>query len=1267
MKKKRPSASEPGSASAAAVRAQGADSKASAIPNSLFTAQPDPILVLPPGDLSGEQLQAEDEEAQANESAARSKPFPVVGVGASAGGLGALTELLRSLPPDTGMAFVFVQHMDPTHESGLKRLLARETAMPVIEVTDGIAVEPNHVYVIPPNREMSLSGGVLRLGNRRRGIAGNNPIDSFFNSLAQDQKGSSIGVILSGIGSDGTLGCKAIKAAGGLTFAQDEESAKFSGMPSSAFFSGCVDLQLPIHRIAEELVRAVKHPFLDGSEPAAPMIPEAGAQDGNFTKILRLLRTATNVDFAYYKPSTIRRRVARRMILNKAQDLEEYVSYLLQTPKEVQSLFEDILIHVTGFFREPEVFQALSQTVFSGFKERLSHGEKVRIWVPGCSTGEEVYSIAMTLLEQLGDSPGVSLVQIFGTDISNQNIERARVGMYSESAVSAVDSSRLKRFFVKTEEGYQISKFIRDLCIFARHDLGKDPPFSKLDMISCRNVLIYLGSSLQKRAISIFHYALSSRGVLLLGKSETIMAHSNLFELEDRQHKIYRKRDGERQYFPDLVAIGIDRPRLGSAGFTDAPLHPFDTRREAERIVLDRYAPPGMLLDDRLQILHFQGDVSSYLKPSVGQASFDLVKMIRAELVIEVRKAVEEARRTGVTQRREGLQWNIDGKTLRTDLEAVPLRESRNGFEFLVLFLQPQPVNRVPAPADLSDDPLRQELERVQEELDSARQYLRTVIEDSEASNEELRAANEEVLSSNEELQSTNEELETAKEELQSANEELTTLNEEMHNRNEDLAQLASDLSNLLAGMEIAVIILGADRTIRRYTPAAERIFNLIPGDIGRSIGNIKGNVEIPDLEQLLSEALRSRDSIIEREVQDRDGHWYSLRMRPYKVGDGDPQSAIMALVDVDSTKRASDAIVETLREPIVVLDSKFNVISANPAFYETFNLKREDVEKQNLFQISNGEWNIPALLGLLMEVLPNKTVVKNFQVESNFRGKGRRRLRVNARQLFLRGMATPMILLMIADETDHAQVAEVLRAREETLRITNAKLSSLSGELIVRTERTSRKLARDLHDAFVHDILALSLRLEELQKSSSVPPSVSKRLRTLASESRKLATGIQEFARGLHPAVLEELGLGSSLKAECASASKLYNTPVSFSQKNVPAKLPEDVAASLYRITQEALRNIAQHSRARQAKVSLEGSPSGVELTISDDGRGFAVDQGKRMGGLGLIGMEERVRLLGGWIDVESSPGEGCTIHVHIPLKRKSKTNSKNKKKASK
>ena len=557
----------------------------------------------------------------------RTAVFPVVGIGASAGGLEAFTALLKALPPDTGMAFVLVQHMDPKHQSLLYQLLSKATSMPVAQIADRTRLRPNRVYVIPPNKHLTVDGGVLRLANLR---GGHLPIDNFFSSLAKDRQEKAIGVILSGTASDGTRGLEAIKDSGGITFAQEPKSAKYTGMPMSAVASGSVDFVLPPHQIAHQLQRKPRH--------RGALAPEAVSEPREESKalqtIFRLIRTATDVDFSLYKLPTIKRRLRRRMLLRETPDLDQYAQYLQAHPSEIRDLFEDILIPVTSFFREPQTFQALQNDVFPKIAARARKAESIRIWVAGCSTGEEAYSIAIALLEYLGSQAHQVKIQIFGTDLSERGIQVARNGLYADAAVENVSKDRLRRFFLKTEGGYQIAKSIREICIFARHDLAKDPPFAKLDLISCQNVFIYFESTLQKRIMVGFHYALKPSGFLVLGKSEAPTAYTDFFTLEDRKNKIFSRKP---LVVRPLLAVPIPSfENTHPATLESAEARASNVVEEARRILLENYSAPAFIVDSDLNILHFQGDTSPFIKPSTGAASFHLLKIRKFNRKIKI-------------------------------------------------------------------------------------------------------------------------------------------------------------------------------------------------------------------------------------------------------------------------------------------------------------------------------------------------------------------------------------------------------------------------------------------------------------------------------------------------------------------------------------------------------------------------------------------------------------------------------------------------------
>lgn len=837
----------------------------------------------------------------------------IVGVGASAGGLEAFEQLLAALPADSGMAFVLVQHLAPKHESLLSELLRKSTKMRVVEVTEGMKVEANRVYVIPPAADMSIAGGVLHLSPMSPDRGSRMPIDSFFRSLAEDQQGRAIGVILSGTASDGTLGLQTIKAMGGVTFAQDEETAKYSAMPRNAIAAGNVDFVLPPNQIAREIQRIGKHVHVLAADDQ-PGIPEPKGASEALDQLLALLRNKTRVDFNLYKPGTIRRRITRRMFLRKIDNLPAYFQYVRKHPEEIDALFRDVLINVTGFFRDPEAFDALRKQAFPLIMNGKGPNSPIRIWVPGCSTGEEAYSLAIAFLEFLGDKPSSRQVQVFATDVSDAMIQKARTGIYPDSIALDMTPERLRRHFQKSDGGYQISKSIRDMCVFAKQDVAKDPPFSKLDMISCRNVMIYMEHILQEKILPLFHYALNPGGVLFLGSSETVGSFGDMFAPLDKKYRIYIKKSMSAPttyQFPPQSEFeeethGRSEPFPGQ----------FDLQKIADRTLLERYAPATVMVNEKLEIVQFIGHTGTFLEPAPGGASLDLLKMVKSGLHMELRLAFQKVKRGG-TFRKEGVLVEHNGALKAVNFEIIAVKHlPKNEKYYLVVFEEDQKpeLKSVKSQGNKKEKPEKQtnkgysaKVEKdnasLREELDATREYLQSIIEEQRTTNEELRSANEEIQSSNEELQSINEELETAKEELQSTNEELTTVNEEMQNRNDELTQVNSDLNNLLGSVNIPVVMLGRDLRIRRFTALAEKIMNLIPADIGRPITDIKSNLRIPDLPQLISQVVDTLETH-EKEVEDNAGRWYSMRIRPYRTVDNKIDGVVVLLLELDPRLR---------------------------------------------------------------------------------------------------------------------------------------------------------------------------------------------------------------------------------------------------------------------------------------------------------------------------------------------------------------------------
>ena len=845
--------------------------------------------------------------------------FPIVAIGASAGGLEAFTNLLRALPPDPGLGLIFIPHLDPTHESAMVELLSRTTKLPVRQAAEGMRIAPSCLYVIPPNSDMTIAGGVLHLGRREAARGHHMPIDIFLRSLAEDQANNAIGVILSGTANDGTLGLAAIKNEGGVTFAQEPSSAKYDGMPNSAVSAGVVDFVLPPDRIAKELVRIQRQP---SGEEAKPDVFDG--KDSQLKEIFRLLRNFSKVDFADYKTATIRRRILRRMNINQVEDLGDYVKLLHRGPQELESLYRDVLINVTSFFRNPDVFDGLRETIYPTIFNKRSGSDPVRVWVPGCSTGEETYSHAITLVEALSEMRIEIPIQIFGTDLSETAIQKARTGIYKENIGTDVSEVRLRRFFHKVTGGYQISKSIRDVCVFARQNVFSDPPFSRMDLISCRNVLIYLSPVLQKKVIPIFHYALKPEGFLVVGNTEGLLwAGAEIFNLVDRKSKIYQKKP---VLSPVTFGLGVDalqavevgREKPHPAKEEPAPKPPADVQREADRLLLARYVPSAVVVNDELEIVQSRGHTSRFLELPPGRASLNLLKMARPGLMYELRDLIEKARKDGISVTRDHVVLENGSKQVVVKVEVVPFRApARDQRHFLILFEETNTsgavVEETRTQPTVKGQREAQELQmsQLKQELAATKEYLQSIIEAQEATNEELQSANEEIQSGNEELQSTNEELQTSKEELESANEELNTVNEEVQHRNTQLAQLSNDLMNLLNSSTISMVMLGEDLRIRRYTPEAEKVLGFTEHDVGKALTHLRLGIELPQLERWMLDVMRDI-TVRSEQVKSHDGKWYKLRITPYRTLENKIEGVVLTLLDISDLLSPSKGTVST-------------------------------------------------------------------------------------------------------------------------------------------------------------------------------------------------------------------------------------------------------------------------------------------------------------------------------------------------------------------
>lgn len=906
--------------------------------------------------------------------------FPIIGIGASAGGLAAFESFFSTMPADgdPGIAFVLVQHLARDHKSILSELIRRCTRMQVFDVEDGMVVKPNCAYIIPPNRDMELVKGSLRLlePTLARGIR--LPIDFFFRSLAQDQREHAICIVLSGTGSDGTLGVRAVKGEGGMVMAQTPETTEYDGMPRSAIATGMVDFVLPPHEMPAKLLAYVAQAF----GPSLPATTQAASEPGDpLEKIFFLIRSRTGHDFSQYKRNTIRRRVERRMAVHQIPRLEEYVRYLTLTPAEVDSLFRDFLIGVTNFFRDPEIFEELQKQVIPKLLKAKPAGSPIRVWVPGCSTGEEAYSLAICFRECMDELQADSRVQIFATDIDRESIDHARAGVYPSSIIADVSAERLAHYFDQAHPDgstYRIRKSIRDMLVFSEHDLTKDPPFSKLDLISCRNLLIYMGSELQKRLLPLFHYALNPEGVLLLGTSESIGEYWNLFAALDRKAKIYQRKPDE----VSLQRTGLLR-LLPRAPETESGLaqragvfieSKLPMQEIATRALLAHYAPVGALVNERGDILYLLGRTGRYLEPPPGEPTLNIFKMAREGLRGDLTIALHRAVSLGQPTRHTRLEVQSEGAVSTVNLTVLPVPLDQDmsvprGLFLVIIEDAPkedpristeEAVDAVDGALALAPD-LDSYIIRLKQELRAKDEYLQTTIEELETSNEELRSAHEEMQSVNEEMQSTNEELETSKEELQSVNEELATVNNELQSKVADLSRSNNDMNNLLSGTGIGTIFVDHLLRILRFTPTISVLINLIESDIGRPVDQIRSN--LAGYDHLAADVKEVLKSLVpkELEVQTKTGEWFLLRISPYRTLENVIEGAVITFTEITAMKKAQAAlrdseamrrlavVVRDTRDAILMQDLTGRILAWNPGAQKMYGWSEAEALSMNI------------------------------------------------------------------------------------------------------------------------------------------------------------------------------------------------------------------------------------------------------------------------------------------------------------------------------
>ena len=923
------------------------------------------------------------------------------------------------------MALVLVQHLDPTQESMLADILGRESKMPVSEAVQGVRVEPDHVYVIPPNTTMRLTGGLLALKRRPKPPTPVLPIDILLRSLADECGSLAIGVVLSGTGADGVAGLAAIREAGGLTFAQDPSTAEYDGMPRASMDAGVVDEALDVEAIAAELMRIGSHPHLREAPPAAPPL---GTEEEPFAEILSLVRDATGLDLSNYRKTTLVRRISRRMLLEDVTTIKDYLRALKEHPSKIEALYRDVLVNMTEFFRDPEALDALKHEVFPKLLVREESDAPIRVWIPGCSKGQEAYSILIMLVEALEGEVSPAAIQMFASDVNELDIEVARAGIYPQAITREVSSERLSRFFVQVAGGYQIDRAIREMCVFAVHDVTKDPPFSKLDLVSFRNVLIYMELPLQQRVLQTLHYALEPGAFLMLGPSESVGAESTMFSVLDKKHRIFERMPGPARL---LSATGTRAGRADRASRREAvgAAPAFDVLAEVEKIVRDGYQLPGILVNVDLDVLQFRGHMAPYLDPADGPPVLRVQNLFPTGLCSTVEAAIRDAAKTGGSAKRPGTVSDSHGHRRRVDVEAVPIPAPAGQTYYLVVFddrarKTPEPESQTEAGQEHAVD--ANEPSSLRRELEESREQLEVVLSGRRSANSDLRALSERLQSSNEELRTINEEFQTAQEELQSTNEELTTLNDELRNRNTELGRLADDLNNVIEGVEIPILILDTEQRIRRFAPQAQVIVDIVPSDVGRPITAFRLKVDVPDFTERVRQVLQD-GAESESEVRGVEGGWYSMRIRPYTTSQGVIDGVVVAFIDIDELKKSmeaaqaarghAEAVVETVLEPLLTLGQDMTVHEANDAFYATFAVTANETIGRPLYELGDGQWDFPELRSLLDKVLPGDHEFADLEVERDFPRVGHRIMVLYARRIREK-QGQPSILLAIDDVT---------------------------------------------------------------------------------------------------------------------------------------------------------------------------------------------------------------------------------------------------------
>ncbi|HUF00632.1 MAG TPA: chemotaxis protein CheB [Anaerolineales bacterium] len=1222
---------------------------------------------------------AQDPEAKApTEPTNRPQALTIVGIGASAGGLAALSAFFNALPADPGMAFVVVTHLHPEHESYMAELLQKYTTMPVQQVMGRVKVEPNHVYVIPPNRSILMQDSHVETSEFDEPHGQRTPIDHFFRSLAQGHS-ESIAVILSGGGTDGSVGVKDIKEQGGLIFVQHPDDAEFDSMPHAAINTGLADLVLPVAKLAEKLIEFTRH---------RPLLPHDGDQLTNqdtetLQRILGQVHARTGHDFNQYKRSTILRRVERRMQLNKFITLETYLDFLRQNAGEAQAMFSDILIGVTNFFRDREAWAALEQKVIPAMFDEKEQDQEIRAWSIGCATGEEAYSLAILLFEQAARLDYRPRIQIFASDLDEGSIAHARDALYPAAIEADISSERLERFFTREGEYYRLKRELRDVVLFTNHNILFDPPFSRQHLIVCRNVLIYLQRSVQERLFDIFYYALNQGGYLFLGRSETAEHASEQFEVVDKEHRLYqpKQRVSGRQQIPVMPRTARRnmpstekqrvRPHLGNF------LEDGTKATEQHQKALEFYGPPSVLVDAGYQILHVSETAGRYLQQPKGPITGDLLKLVRTELQLELRtilfRAFEKDR--AIVSRSIPVQFNGHPRQVilsvrpRTKRQANEISERRA----LVVFLEdetdePLEVPETQGPQAQAEPDKR--IVQLEAEVQRLREQLQVSVEEFKISTEEMNAANEEQQSINEEYLSTTEELETSKEELQSVNEELQSVNSEMRLKLDEISRAQEELENLMGANEIPTLFLDRELLIQRFSAGIQDLFSILQIDRGRHISDLTHKL---GYDQFSEDAHRVLSSLVpvEREVHLEDGTAFVIRLRPYRTVQNRIEGVVITFIDITKLKATEQELINTkqtledhLQERERELDGAnqmFNqtrelfeklfdtnpiptsittldegvFVNVNDAYLKYYGLKYEDVIGH-----SSQELNLPIAQGLrspLIERVKKDGSLRNIEMETKLHSGESRSILASIQTVLVDNKNA--LMLAFIDITERVRAEHVMRSASTGLRSSEQK------------ER--QRISQILHDELQQNIFAVKVQLSLLAQTLGKNDIQAART-DLQQLDEWLAESIsitRQLSIDLSPPVLEGEGLAEALLWLAAQMQKQYGLNVTVEPNGVRADLRDDVRSVVFQCLRELLFNIVKHAGVDKAVVTFGyDHPGYVGITVSDDGKGFDPEAFDRKGSSGLRRMRDRLFIVGANLKIESGHNQGTHITIEAP-----------------